>query len=216
MSSKYQVDPFWVTSVVWTESHFRNSATSHVGAQGLMQVMPATGKWLQSLMTEELSGKKFPLGLRDPALNIELGVFYLKRLLNRFHGSYKFATVSYNMGPNWVSRRLRMRGPVGVKNEYLDKVKKYYAKLTRKFVRAHTPASYRKVDNLLTLHRTSQFNLADKMYFAIRDDFSLKNLEKTNYVLRDNSVEKTFITLDAGVWRPRWSEQYLQLVTQFI
>lgn len=151
LCQKHQVDPFWVLSVMWTESHFAPRAVSHVGARGLMQVMPGTRKFVyrnikkkgQSLVVEqknfdledyfemEISPKQKELFL-NKLVNMEIGIVYLKSLLKQFNYNHRYATVAYNMGPGWTRKRLRRRLPVGVKNKYLDKVTNAYAALTQK------------------------------------------------------------------------------------
>ena len=148
---KYQVDPLWVLSVMWTESHFRPFITSHVGASGLMQVMPGTRKYLyrdmkrngHSLLVEQndfdmqyyfnfdINSKHFKKYVRK-LVNIELGVVYLKRLLKNFNYNHKYATVAYNMGPGWTQKRLRNNLPVGNDNLYLTKVMRAYKYLVRR------------------------------------------------------------------------------------
>lgn len=123
---KYQVDPVWAISVMWTESHFNPKAESWAKAQGLMQVMPGTAAFILKLQGKRYSSKEIARLIKNPGFNIDLGVFYLRRLKRVFHGSYRLATVAYNMGPNGVKRRLRTNRPVGVRNNYLDTVRKYY------------------------------------------------------------------------------------------
>lgn len=135
LSEKYHVDPFWVISVMWTESHFNFKATSSVSATGLMQIMPATGEFLMKLLDHPDADQLVYEKIRDPQLNIEMGVFYLKRLLRIFKGNYKLATVAYNMGPGGVFRRLRLKLPVGVRNLYLDKVRRHYALISKNFIK---------------------------------------------------------------------------------
>lgn len=130
---RQQVDPLWVLAIMWTESHFSDVAISQVGAYGPMQIMPRTRKFLKKQY--RASGVEILAGL-DLTQNrniqdIELAVFYLKRLLKRFHYKHRYATVAYNMGPSWTSRRLRKFQPVGEDNLYLDKVKRAYARLYR-------------------------------------------------------------------------------------
>ncbi|EQC48055.1 lytic transglycosylase domain-containing protein [Bacteriovorax sp. Seq25_V] len=120
------IDPLWALAITWTESHFRPRAKSRVSAMGLMQIMPATGGFINELLNRPTDRRLVLELLKDPRTNIELGTFYLKRLLNRFRLSHKHATVAYNMGPNFVSYRLKNSLPVGVKNQYLDKVNKHY------------------------------------------------------------------------------------------
>ena len=89
------LDPLLVMAVIRCESAFNPYAVSGPGAMGLMQVMPATGKWLAAQ-------RGFALGkarnLFDIELNIELGTAYLSSLLSRF-GSHEHALVAYNAGP---------------------------------------------------------------------------------------------------------------------
>lgn len=130
MAEKYNVDPFWVLSIMWTESHFNQYAKSYVNASGLMQVMPGTAFHLLQLMKRPVPYKTAVKLSHTPHMNIEMGVFYLRRLLRKFNGNYKLATVSYNMGPTGVRRRLRRGLPVGVKNQYLDKVRAAHKKIS--------------------------------------------------------------------------------------
>lgn len=123
-----QLDPLWVISIAWTESHFNPKAQSYVKAQGLMQIMPKTGVFLHKLLKRSLNKDDIIQILRVPHVNMELGVYYLSRLYKRF-GLYRYATVAYNMGPGFVRRSLRYNRPVGIKNVYYDKVKKNYKKL---------------------------------------------------------------------------------------
>jgi soluble lytic murein transglycosylase len=134
LCEKYQVDPFWAISVMWTESHFHFRAKSHVSATGLMQIMPATGEFLSRLLKMPNSKELVYQRITDPKINIEMGVFYLDRLLKIFDGNHVLATAAYNMGPGGVMKRLRLKLPVGVKNQYLDKVRKYYSFVTREFI----------------------------------------------------------------------------------
>jgi hypothetical protein len=93
IAEKYQVDPVWVLSIMWTESHFKVRAKSKVGAAGLMQIMPKTKIYLKSVLKRKkirLEAKKdlttffaaVPKGehlfYRNKLENIELGIFYLK------------------------------------------------------------------------------------------------------------------------------------------
>lgn len=153
LSQRYRVDPMWVLSIMWTESHFKYQARSRVGAQGLMQVMPVTKRYLKSVLRrkkvnflsnsntselEELAGVKLQdlelKNYRNVLENIELGVYYLSKLYRRFKQNPVHATVAYNMGPSWTRRRLAYRKAVGKRNIYLNKVKKNYNKLFKKYL----------------------------------------------------------------------------------
>ena len=126
-AEKHRLDPLWVLAVMWTESRFDPLAISPVGATGLMQVMLKTGR---EIVQNKVPGRKITKNygqklVERPYTNIQLGVEYLGHLLKRF-GSYRYATVAYNMGPSWVSNRLALKRPVGKKNLYLEKVETAY------------------------------------------------------------------------------------------
>jgi soluble lytic murein transglycosylase-like protein len=92
---KHGVDPALVHAVIETESNYRPTATSRVGARGLMQVMPATAREL---------GVASARMLFDPEQNVEAGVKYLKVLLERFDGDLPTVLAAYNAGPGAVSK----------------------------------------------------------------------------------------------------------------
>ena len=91
-AQKYDVDPALVAAVVETESRFHPQARSAVGARGLMQLMPRTGRWLGAT------------DLYDPEQNVDAGVRYLKYLQDRFDGNLKKAIAAYNGGEGNVQR----------------------------------------------------------------------------------------------------------------
>lgn len=95
------IDEAWVFGLMRQESRFVNVARSRVGAAGLMQVMPATARWI----AQRLGIRKFhPDEMRDPARNIEFGAYYLKHVQTTLDGSAVLATAAYNAGPGRAQR----------------------------------------------------------------------------------------------------------------
>jgi soluble lytic murein transglycosylase len=90
------LDQAWVYGLIRQESRFISDAQSGVGASGLMQVMPSTGKWV----AEKIGMTDYGHGmLSDIRTNILLGTNYLNMVLNNAEGSQVLATASYNAGP---------------------------------------------------------------------------------------------------------------------
>jgi soluble lytic murein transglycosylase len=99
------LDPAYVYGLIRQESRFITDARSHVGASGLMQVMPATAKWT----AKKIGLTNFtPEQINDRDTNIAIGTGYLKLVLDSFEGSMPLAAGAYNAGP---SRSRRWRAP---------------------------------------------------------------------------------------------------------
>ena len=90
------LDPAYVYGLIRQESRFVMDARSHVGASGLMQVMPATASWTARKIG--LSGFK-PGQINELDTNILIGTAYLKLALDDFEGSLPMAAAAYNAGP---------------------------------------------------------------------------------------------------------------------
>lgn len=90
------LDPAWVYGLMRQESRFVDAARSGVGAQGLMQIMPATARWIARQMG---LGRRAHARMNDPEANIRFGTYYLKRVLDSLQGSPVLATAGYNAGP---------------------------------------------------------------------------------------------------------------------
>jgi soluble lytic murein transglycosylase-like protein len=114
-AATWQVDPALIKAVIANESGFNARATSPVGAQGLMQLMPETAAGL---------------GVRDaydPAQNVAGGARYLRGLLDRFGGDKRLAIAAYNAGPGAVEK-YRDVPPYAETQNYVQNVLASYQK----------------------------------------------------------------------------------------
>ena len=105
-AEEFDLDPYLVCGVIFTESAFHSEARSGVGALGLMQLMPATG--LEEAELLEIEGVTEDR-LTEPALNIRLGCNYLRKLLDEF-GTESVALAAYNAGPGRTRQWLKEYG----------------------------------------------------------------------------------------------------------
>ncbi|MCK9225154.1 MAG: lytic transglycosylase domain-containing protein [Candidatus Muirbacterium halophilum] len=104
-SEKYKVDPLLVFSIIREESAYKWDVSER-GASGLMQIMPATGKWIE----EKFDIKKDQTRI---AINIEKGTAYLSYLIDKYKDysiPYIYAILAYNGGPGNVDKWLLKHG----------------------------------------------------------------------------------------------------------
>ncbi|TCB64251.1 lytic transglycosylase [Acinetobacter sp. ANC 4216] len=94
------IDPAWAYGLMRQESRFVSQARSHVGAGGLMQIMPDTAKLVARQMGETYN----PAALTDMNTNIRYGTFYLSMIQSQLSNSPVLATAGYNAGPNRARR----------------------------------------------------------------------------------------------------------------
>ncbi|MYM40602.1 lytic transglycosylase domain-containing protein [Duganella qianjiadongensis] len=90
------LDKAWVYGLIRQESRFIMDAQSHVGASGLMQVMPSTGRWVAKKIGLTDFAQEM---LSDVRTNILLGANYMNMVLGNMDGSQVLATAAYNAGP---------------------------------------------------------------------------------------------------------------------
>jgi soluble lytic murein transglycosylase-like protein len=104
-----QLDPKLLRAVILQESGFRPCAVSRTGAQGLMQLMPAT--------VEQFQVKD----AFDPHENIQAGAKYLKQLLEKYKGDLTLALAAFNSGPSTVDAA---KGVPNIKEtrDYIDAI----------------------------------------------------------------------------------------------
>ena len=113
---KEGVDPRFIHAVIWQESKYKVDARSHAGAQGLMQLMPATAKRF---------GCEHP---DNPEENITAGTKYLSWLLKRFAGNVELALAGYNAGEGSVDKYDGIP-PYNETQNYVKIISKRYGKM---------------------------------------------------------------------------------------
>ena len=95
------LDPALIAAVIYAESHFRDGQTSAAGALGLMQLTPATARYI----ARKSGGTQFVVDdLATPQVNISYGAYYLRYLLRRYDGNENLALAAYNAGEGNVDR----------------------------------------------------------------------------------------------------------------
>ena len=100
-ADEYDVPKSVILAMIKVESNFKEKATSHAGACGLMQLMPDTFTWLASTLDEEVSEEQ----IYDPEMNIKYGTYYVSTLYSSL-GNWENVYAAYNAGKqnvlNWL------------------------------------------------------------------------------------------------------------------
>lgn len=132
-SAKYNLDPYFVTAVIRTESNFDFNAKSNKNAYGLMQITSSTGDW----SAKQMGIKNFTTdNLYDPEYNINMGCWYLGNLKQEF-GNLDLVAASYNAGrgnvKQWLSSSQHSKDgknlhyiPFKETDKYVKKIRVYY------------------------------------------------------------------------------------------
>lgn len=117
---RYDLNPELVIAVIEVESAGYALAVSHVGARGLMQLMPATGEEVARKLGIPWQGEDT---LFDPVVNVRLGTYYLRQLAD-YYGNVTVALAAYNWGPGAIDRRIESGKTVPAL--YIEKVMAAY------------------------------------------------------------------------------------------
>jgi soluble lytic murein transglycosylase len=102
-AAEKHLDPALIAAVIYAETKFEPRQSS-AGAEGLMQILPATAYFLAHLS----GGSRFTAAdLASPRINVAYGSYYLRYLLNHYHGNEMLAVAAYNAGlanvDSWVA-----------------------------------------------------------------------------------------------------------------
>ena len=93
---EHGLEEAWVYGLMRQESRFATQAKSNVGAAGLMQIMPATAKWV----ARKMGMRDYRTALiHETEINLKLGTYYMKNVLTSFDNSAVLASAAYNAGP---------------------------------------------------------------------------------------------------------------------
>jgi soluble lytic murein transglycosylase len=133
-SQSTSVPEEFIWGIMRAESHYRYDAQSPVGALGLMQIMPFTGRQVANLLSINTFETR---SLLEPNTNIRLGSRYLQRLLEKFSGSIPLAAASYNAGPHRVHAWVRNFGTLDM-DEFIEHIpfvetRNYVKKVARNY-----------------------------------------------------------------------------------
>lgn len=143
LSEENGLDPAWPAAVILAESDYRPEAVSSANAQGLMQLLPSTARWIA-----EKYGEEYAEGcLFDPQTNLRYGCWYLGYLLRRFDGDMTCATAAYHAGQGRVDEwladpsisadgRTLTAIPSQATDTYVRRVLEYYEKYTQLYAPA--------------------------------------------------------------------------------
>ncbi len=105
---RQRLDLRLILALMYVESRYDPFAVSPVGAMGLMQILPATGREIAGDLGLEWDG---PETLFNPVVNVRIGITYVKTLTNRYE-EVSTALAAYNWGMGRIDKRLRRGSPV--------------------------------------------------------------------------------------------------------
>jgi soluble lytic murein transglycosylase-like protein len=97
-AAHYGVSVHLVRALAWMESGYNNSLVSPVGARGIMQLLPTTWRFVETVLIRHRVR-------HDPNGNVRVGVAYLAHLLHDFHGKERLAVAAWYQGERAVRRR---------------------------------------------------------------------------------------------------------------
>src|SRR5699024_7972072 len=107
-SKEYNVDQFLIFALINVESKYDKKAISQKEAKGLMQIGPETGEWA----SQELNIENYnPDILFDPDTNIQIGTWYLNKLISEFGNDVDLVLAAYNAGSGNVQKWIKKPYP---------------------------------------------------------------------------------------------------------
>ena len=105
-TTTYEIDPLFVAAMIREESRFNADIVSYAGAIGLMQIMPANGPEFAGRLKIPRFNTKM---LYDPDINIQMGSWYMKSLMDQFDNNHALVAGAYNGGPGRMRRWIKAK-----------------------------------------------------------------------------------------------------------
>ena len=157
-SRRYSIDPLLIYAQMHQESSFKLRATSHKGASGLMQLMPATAR-------------RFGVtSIYDPKQNIDAGVRYMRWLLNTFKGDMVLALAGYNAGEGAVMKYGWNVPPYRETQEYVRRITSRYNSISDgRYI--HTARAIGSQSAKLTQKESRPLSVYEPSVLAVRTEY---------------------------------------------
>ena len=105
-TTKHEIDPLFVAAMIREESRYNADIVSYAGAIGLMQIMPANGPEFASRLKIPRFNTKM---LYNPDINIQIGSWYMKSLMDQFDNNHALVAGAYNGGPGRMRRWIKAK-----------------------------------------------------------------------------------------------------------
>ena len=132
-SKEYDIDPYMVYAIIKAESNFNENAKSASNAVGLMQIMEATAIETANKMDLDVTEED----LFDPELNINIGLKYFSKLLNKYNDNYYLAIIAYNAGignvDKWIADGTIKEDASDIENVPFKETNNYVRKILRDY-----------------------------------------------------------------------------------
>ena len=130
-SARYGFDPLFVAAMIHNESQFNPEAKGLVGELGVMQIRPATAKWV---IKKQNFPRSYAHQLTDPVVNIRLGLAYLSYLRTQLDFNGRLYVTAYNMGTTKLNQRLEQNyRPKRYVNRVMNRYFRFYREAQRNF-----------------------------------------------------------------------------------
>ena len=134
-TTKYEIDPLFVAAMIREESRYNADIVSYAGAVGLMQIMPATGRHI----ADRLKMPKFSKSmLYNPDINIQMGAWYMKSLMNQFDNNHALVAGAYNGGPGrmrrWIEAKKIPDLDEFVEDIWIDQTRRHIKKVIDSYI----------------------------------------------------------------------------------